>query len=207
MVRVEQGGVFGTSGAEEARVMRSLHAIGFPVARIVASEPSGTVIGQPFFVMAYLDVGAAPEDERAIDDRTAAAFVSTMHRLHQIELSGIEFDIVPPTPSHATPMQVERWRSVYRSATATPIPLLEEAAAWLVHHAPPLDRLSVVHGDAGPGNFVHDAGRVVGADRLRVRAPRRSRPRTGRSACRCAGRGRCRGSGGWRCSPSTPASR
>ena len=161
VVRVEQGGVFGTSGAEEARVMRSLHAIGFPVARIVASEPSGTVIGQPFFVMAHLDVGAAPEDERAIDDRTAAAFVSTMHRLHQIELSGIEFDIVPPTPAHATPMQVERWRSVYRSATATPIPLLEEAAAWLVHHAPPLDRLSVVHGDAGPGNFVHDAGRVV----------------------------------------------
>jgi aminoglycoside phosphotransferase (APT) family kinase protein len=50
---------------------------------------------------------------------------------------------------------------VYRRAATTPIPLLEEAAEWLVHHAPPLDRLAVVHGDAGPGNFVHANGQVV----------------------------------------------
>ncbi|MGI9053699.1 MAG: phosphotransferase family protein [Ilumatobacteraceae bacterium] len=161
VVRVEQGGVFGTSGAEEARIMRGLHAAGFPVARIVGAEPSGMIIGQPFFVMEHLDAGAAAADERAVDGSTAAAFVDTVHRLHQVDPSGIEFDLVPPTPSHSTPMQVERWRSVYRSATAMPIPLLDEAAAWLVHRAPPLERLSIVHGDAGPGNFVHDGGRIV----------------------------------------------
>jgi aminoglycoside phosphotransferase (APT) family kinase protein len=39
--------------------------------------------------------------------------------------------------------------------------LLDEAAAWLHLHAPELHRLSVVHGDAGPGNFVHANGQVV----------------------------------------------
>lgn len=161
VVRVEQGGVFGTSGSEEARVMRGLHAVGFPVANIVAAEPSGTVIGQPFFVMEHLSAGAIGADERTLDEATAVEFVKTLHALHQLDLGGIEFDDVPAAPSKATPLQVDRWWSVYRSATPTPIPLLEEAAAWLVQHAPPLERLSVVHGDAGPGNFVHDGRRIV----------------------------------------------
>ena len=86
VVRVEQGGVFGTSGAEEARIMRGLHAAGFPVARIVGAEPSGMIIGQPFFVMEHLDAGAAAADERAVDRSTAAAFVDTVHRRHEVEL-------------------------------------------------------------------------------------------------------------------------
>ena len=41
------------------------------------------------------------------------------------------------------------------------IPLLEEGAAWLHHHAPALDHVGIVHGDPGPGNFVHDGQRVL----------------------------------------------
>jgi aminoglycoside phosphotransferase (APT) family kinase protein len=161
VVRMEQGGVFGTSGAEEARVMRALRARGVPVAEIVADEPTGAVTGQPFFVMAHLD-GTEGGDERGIDDETAAAFVATLAALHELDASrDLGFDVVPDEPGQATPRQVERWLGVYRSASPDPIPLLEEAAAWLVLNAPPLERLSVVHGDAGPGNFVHDAGRVV----------------------------------------------
>ena len=58
-------------------------------------------------------------------------------------------------------MQVERWRNVYRSNSPYAVPLLEEAAAWLAANAPPLDRVRVVHGDAGPGNFVHHKGEIV----------------------------------------------
>jgi aminoglycoside phosphotransferase (APT) family kinase protein len=160
VVRAEQGGVFGTSGAEECRVMRSLHAAGYPVARIVAEEPTGDVIGRPFFVMEHLE-GAAAADERAVDEHTAAAFVRELHRLHQLDGAAFGFDVVPAAPGDATALQVRRWRDTYRSASAEPIPLLEEAAAWLEHHAPPLDRVAVVHGDAGPGNFVHADGRLV----------------------------------------------
>ena len=58
-------------------------------------------------------------------------------------------------------MQIERWADVYRSTSALPIPLLEEGAAWLHDRAPPLDRVALVHGDPGPGNFVHDGQRVL----------------------------------------------
>jgi aminoglycoside phosphotransferase (APT) family kinase protein len=82
-------------------------------------------------------------------------------RLHRLDDAGIQFDIRPDEPSAATPAQIVRWRDVYRGAASKPIPLLEEAAEWLLQLAPPLDRMSVVHGDAGPGNFVHAGGAVV----------------------------------------------
>jgi aminoglycoside phosphotransferase (APT) family kinase protein len=161
VVRAEQGGVFGTSGAEECRVMRSLHAAGYPVARIVAEEPTGDVTGHPFFVMELIDVADPGADERAVEEATAAQFVSTLHRLHQLDGRDFGFDLVPGTPAEATAMQVGRWRRTYRDAVDEPIPLLEEAAAWLVARAPPLERVAVVHGDAGPGNFIHRDGDVV----------------------------------------------
>ena len=161
VVRAEQGGVFGTSGTEECRVMRSLHAAGYPVARIVAEEPTGDVTGHPFFVMELIQAADPGADERAVDEVTAARFVETLHRLHQLDGTDFGFDLVPDSPADATAMQVERWRSTYRGAVDEPMPLLEEAAAWLIEHAPPLDRVAVVHGDAGPGNFVHSNGDVV----------------------------------------------
>ena len=51
---------------------------------------------------------------------------------------------------------------MYRSETGVAIPLLDEGAAWLHHHAPTAASGSaIVHGDPGPGNFVHDGSRVV----------------------------------------------
>jgi aminoglycoside phosphotransferase (APT) family kinase protein len=165
VVRVEQGGVFGTSGAEEARVMRALGAAGYPVATVRWEEPSGHVLGRPFFVMDHLDVEPGPSgaDERAIDRPVAEAFVRNLAQLHALDperLTGA-FDCVPADPSAATHQQIDRWAAVYRSALPVRSPLLEEAAAWLHHHAPPLEQLAVVHGDAGPGNFLHSGGEVV----------------------------------------------
>ncbi|MEI6497552.1 MAG: phosphotransferase family protein [Actinomycetota bacterium] len=165
VVRLEQGGVFGTSGVEECRVMGGLAAAGFPVAQIIADEPTGSLVGFPFFVMAFI-AGAELADERAFDEPTAASFVTELARLHRLDTAVFDdpayaFDLRPTSPSDATPIQIERWRGAYRAASARPIPLLEEAAAWLHRHAPPLERLSVVHGDAGPGNVVHAGGEVV----------------------------------------------
>lgn len=165
VLRVEQGGVFGTSGAEEARVMRALAGVGYPVATVRWEEPTGCVLGQPFFVMDLLDVPAPPPgaDERAMNAAAATAFVDLLAHLHALDTAPIAgaFDVVPGTADGATPQQIDRWACVYRSAVDRPIPLLEEAAAWLHHHAPPLERLSVVHGDAGPGNVLLDGDSVL----------------------------------------------
>ncbi len=160
VLRVEQGGVFGTDSAEECRVMRSLGSAGYPVARIVGDDERGDVIGRPFFVMEFVE-GAEGSDERDLDLPTAAAFVDSLVALHRLDGRHFGFDIVPTEPSDATRLQVERWHRICRGASTNDDPLIDEAAAWLTHHAPPLERLAVVHGDAGPGNFVHREGSVV----------------------------------------------
>ena len=135
VLRMEQGGVFGTSSAEEFRVMRGLYDAGFPVARVRWHEPDPAVLGQPFFVMDFLDAdrGANPSAE------TGRAFIELLHRMHDLDWRGPRHRVRPraaQTPAQATPMQVERWRNVYRSNSAYAVPLLEEAAAWLTANAP-----------------------------------------------------------------------
>lgn len=159
VVRIEQGGVFGTNGSEECRVMSALHSFDVPIAEIVARDLAGEVMGRPFFVMKYVD-----HDDKLpspVDD-----FITVLDRLHHIDVSDARFAEVfalgiPPDARTATIAQVHRWRDIYRSAVDRPNELLELAAIWLEKNAPHGDAMSIVHGDAGPGNFVHDGKKVV----------------------------------------------
>src|SRR4249919_13662 len=96
VVRVEQGGVFGTSSAEEFALMRGLAEAGYPVAPALWYEPTGDVLGQPFFVMSFVE-GAELADERAMDEATAADFVRILDELHAVDwaAAGIRPTIVP----------------------------------------------------------------------------------------------------------------
>jgi aminoglycoside phosphotransferase (APT) family kinase protein len=159
VVRAEQGGVFGTSSAAEFDFMQAVGALGFPVARVRWLEPTGSVIGQPFFVMEFVEGGvAAGREDRSLPPDLAVDFVHRLHDLHELDWRAV---IDGPPPSEATHAQIERWADVYRSSSPVRVPLLEEGAAWLHHHAPELERVSLVHGDPGPGNFVHDGHRVL----------------------------------------------
>lgn len=155
VVRLEQHGVFGTTGAEECRVMTGLRARGVPLAHILASD-DGTLIGQPFFVMEFVNgtSGSFPVND----------FVDSLQALHHLDLDEdvrALFDRRPATAAEATLGQLDRWYEVYRESTEAPIAVLEEGQEWLRRHVPDDGRLGVVHGDAGPGNVVHDGQRVV----------------------------------------------
>ncbi len=159
VVRVEQGGVFGTSSVDEFEFMRAVGRLGFPVARVRWLEPAGEVIGQPFFVMDFVEGGVATDrEDRTLAPDLAADFLRRLHELHTLDWSGV---LEGPSTGEATHVQIERWADVYRSTTPLPVPLLEEGAAWLHHRAPALERVALVHGDPGPGNFVHDGHRVL----------------------------------------------
>lgn len=159
VVRIEQGGVFGTDGSEECRVMSALGNFNIPIAEIVARDLDGSVMGRPFFVMKYVDH----------DDSLASPvndFIKVLHQLHSIDVRSQLFDGVfalgvPDTARAATIAQIHRWRDTYRASVDQPIELLEKAALWLENHAPDADQVSIIHGDAGPGNFVHDGVKVT----------------------------------------------
>jgi aminoglycoside phosphotransferase (APT) family kinase protein len=171
VARIEQGGVFGSSTVDEFRFMQAAYELGCPVARVRWIEATGEVAGQPMFVMDFLDGATAGRDDRTMSPELADDFVGRLHALHTTDWlgrldDGVTADITAGvtaevTAETATHRQIDRWYGVYRSATEVAIPLLEEGAAWLHHHAPVCDRPAIVHGDPGPGNFVHDGSRVI----------------------------------------------
>ena len=157
VVRIEQGGTFGTDGTIEATLIQTLARAGIAVAPVRWIEPSGSALGQPFFVM-DLVVGSS-----SVDDEVLSAFISSLHALHQLDPARVAGALGPPpsSASEAVMAQVEHWSRVHHRSVATPSPLLEEAAEWLHRHLEPTGPVCVVHGDPGPGNFLVDQGRIV----------------------------------------------
>lgn len=147
VARVEQGGIFGTRTADEVACTTCLRDAGVRVAPIVGVDEHGHVLGHPMFVMEYVAGDTADAPESVIDD-----FIVQLDRLHRLPdadtlgLSGRD--------------QVDVW--LERASVVEPSPLLLEGAAWLRANRPAhaIDR-APIHGDAGPGNFVHDGELVL----------------------------------------------
>jgi len=158
VVRVEQGGVFGTSTVDEFELMRAAAELDVPVAPVRWMEPTGDVLGQPFFAMDFVESTTAAREDRSLTDEVATDLIRRLHQLHTVDWHGHVHAPDGATDTHA---QVDRWAAVYRSASPVAVPLLDEAAAWLHQHAPALQQPAIVHGDPGPGNFLHDCSHVV----------------------------------------------
>ncbi len=157
VIRVEQWGLLGSDSRDEVRVMRALRAAGFPVAEVLSYEPTGAVLGQPFFVMEFVE-GTSVFTRESLDP-----YVQTLAGLHRLDPAsvGIDFFEVPRAPRDSALLQVERWYEVYRRSLAgEPSPLVEEAAQWLRNNAPETPRPCLVHGDPGPGNYLHEGGEL-----------------------------------------------
>ena len=159
VVRIEQGGVFGTSSAEEFEFMR-----GGPrrwAARWRRSDGSsrtGDVLGQPFFVMDY----RRRRRRTSRDDRSLAPELADRFR-------------APARPTCTAPTgrrTIARRRRHRGDAThaadrpvarrlpggdrRSPSRCSRRARPGCTITHPTLERVGIVHGDPGPGNFVHD---------------------------------------------------
>jgi len=158
VLRVEQWGLMKSESSEEVATMRGLHAAGYPVAAVLAYEPSSELLGQPFFVMEFVE-GSCVFVREGLDE-----YVRALHRLHGMDphQAGLDHLARPAGPRDSALSQVERWYGVHREASlGEPSPLVEEAAQWLRNHAPQSDRVAIVHGDPGPGNYMQRGGRLA----------------------------------------------
>ena len=154
---------------QEYALLQAAWQAGVAVPEPLALEPSGDVLGKPFYLMRRLGGTAAGHvlvrDDRWRGDRRALAerLGQELARIHTIVPPGgdaLSF-LVPPEgpPARALVATMRRWLDGYRD----PRPALEWGLRWLERHAPPEpQRLCLVHRDFRTGNYMVDDHGLTG---------------------------------------------
>lgn len=141
----------------EALLYRALAASGVPLPALVAQHPTMQAV--------LFERVAGDADFRGLTDgeartRIAREFMQALHRLHALDPQALGIGPVASITEHVRD-ELRVWRGMYES-TRRLDPLIEFALRWLDAHVPHLSqRAAVVHGDAGPGNFMFAHGRLA----------------------------------------------
>jgi aminoglycoside phosphotransferase (APT) family kinase protein len=142
----------------EYRVIRALHAQGFPVAKPILYCDDETIAGTAFYLMSF--VGGRvfwepqmPESNPA--ERTAVydAMNATIARLHSFAPAQIGLADFG-RGEHYVRRQVERWSKQYRASETETIEEMERLIDWLPQHIPSGGPVRLVHGDYRLDNLI-----------------------------------------------------
>jgi aminoglycoside phosphotransferase (APT) family kinase protein len=138
----------------EAEIYAALAGAGLPVPEIVAVHPD-----HPAVLMAYAPgearfAGLAPGAQVAVLDELVEALV----RMHHLDVATLPLPTLLPVRSIADHVrdELDVWEGrLDQSGRAEPF--LRACFAWLRAHVPAVDGPpSLVQGDTGPGNLLHD---------------------------------------------------
>ena len=145
--------------ASEARFVGILGAQGLPVARVVAAEPS-------LHAAVYSWIDGIPEVENNPEDvqqRLCEQYVEALADLHRIDhrAAGVDWMHEPQTPEECALAHAD---AIYDAMGGLALePLSTFGITWLRRHVPgSVERLSLLHGDAGVGNFLFVGDRMTG---------------------------------------------
>jgi aminoglycoside phosphotransferase (APT) family kinase protein len=142
--------------ARESAVYAALTGGAVPIPRLLAVAPGGDAL--------LLERAPGGESLAGADaTRVMDAYVDALATLHGVDASGLELPgFARPEPGDPARAELALWRGVLELRVKRPAPLARFAFAWLERHAPRrADRISLCHGDVGPGNFLHQHGAVT----------------------------------------------
>ncbi|MBB4631631.1 phosphotransferase family protein [Sphingosinicella soli] len=90
----------------------------------------------------------------------AEQFVDHLAAIHTIDPARLatlqSFEQAEVGSNASVLRQIAWWRRVWDEDRPEELPLVDVAARWLIANAPPLDHVSLVHGDFRAGNFLFD---------------------------------------------------
>ncbi len=142
----------------EFRVIRALHAQGFPVAEPVHFCADESVAGTAFYVMGFVAgrvfwnpemPGSNPDERTAVYD----AMNATLSRLHSFDPAAIGLADFGRGENYVA-RQVERWSKQYRASQTQEIDAMERLIEWLPANLPPPQPSRLVHGDYRLDNMI-----------------------------------------------------
>jgi aminoglycoside phosphotransferase (APT) family kinase protein len=142
----------------EYRVIRALHAQGFPVAEPLVLCEDDSVAGTAFYLMSFADgrvfwepqmPGSNPAERAAVYD----AMNATIARLHAFDPAKIGLSDFGRGENYVA-RQVDRWSKQFRTSQTENIDAMERLIEWLPKHIPPAGSPRLVHGDYRIDNLI-----------------------------------------------------
>jgi aminoglycoside phosphotransferase (APT) family kinase protein len=153
----------------EYRIIDALGPTSVPVPDALASCADASVIGAPFYVMAYvpgivlndIETALAELDETA-RAATAPSLIDTLVALHAVDVDDVGLGDLARREDLIR-RQLKRWLSQYETGTTRPVPAIPATHAGLSAHVPEQRESRVVHGDFRLGNMIVDQRGAVQA--------------------------------------------
>jgi aminoglycoside phosphotransferase (APT) family kinase protein len=160
-----------SSRAREFEVIRAVEGI-IPVPRAYWVDPDGDFLPYPAMIYTFSTGTAKPTYDSGkvsglgqnygpeLRAKLAPHFVNWLAKLHTIDIAqakGMDHFTPAQVGSNASVIaQVNALRRVWEEDRVEEEPIMEIAYRWLIANAPPLDHVSIVHGDYRSGNFLFD---------------------------------------------------
>jgi aminoglycoside phosphotransferase (APT) family kinase protein len=150
------------------RILRALQNTPVRAPRALWLEDSGEVLGRPFFVMERvggdvyeMQVPADVTDETVV--RMCRSLAEQLAAIHAIDLHETGLDALDDGRDHLT-RELDHWADEMNRIKRDSLPALERLLTELRADKPaPCPRITLVHGDAKPGNFAFKGGSDAGA--------------------------------------------
>jgi aminoglycoside phosphotransferase (APT) family kinase protein len=144
----------------EAEIYRAVHAIGIPTPDVLGIHPTYEAV---LLERAQGEAGFARLERDAqievIDD-----FALWLAKLHSADIAELDLSALgrPATIAESVVTELDNWQERL-DASGVPDPILTACFMWLRDNVPDTGDLrpSLVQGDTGPGNFLHDGHRVT----------------------------------------------
>ena len=151
--------------ARQFTILRALADTPVRVPRALWLEPSGDVLGRPFFVMERvagnvyeMEPPADAADETVV--RMCQSLVEQLAAIHAVDLSRTGLDALEDGAHHLD-RELAHWAAEMNRVKRGPLPALERLHRELLAGKPaPCPEITLVHGDAKPGNFAFTGGEV-----------------------------------------------
>ena len=147
--------------AHEAVAYQSLAGTGLPMPELYGQSPDGSAL-----LLEYIDAEADFNTVAGTDRGEAVAghFMSVLAQLHQLHPGQLDLPAQARVESVAEGVrrEIDVWDGVRVEHCRRLNPAVSYIATWLRANIPTVEAAPVlVHGDAGPGNFLFTANRVV----------------------------------------------
>ena len=145
-------------------ILRALEGTAVRVPKVLWFEPTGDVLGREFLIMEYVQGTVYEMDIPAESDETVRQMcrdlVEQIAAVHAVDLAATGLANLDDGAEHLD-RELGRWAGEMHRVQRGPLPALERLLAELRGAKPPqCPRITLVHGDAKPGNFAFADGRV-----------------------------------------------